>query len=144
MLYKRARFVTRLPAGRLYTAAHFWIARQENDLWRVGFTKFATRMLGELVEHAFEVKPGELVHVGQVIGWIEGFKAASDLYCVVEGEFHRGNADLERKITLMHTDPYGKGWLYEVRGDPEPASVDVEGYIEILDKTIDRLRGKTD
>lgn len=107
-------------------------------------TKFATRMLGELVEHGFEVEPGDQVEVGQVIGWIEGFKAASDLFCVVEGEFQRGNPQLQEKIRLLHTDPYGRGWLYEVRGTPEPSSVDVHGYVEILDQTINQIRGKTD
>ena len=100
-------------------------------------------MLGELVEHGFEVKAGQAVHVGQIIGWIEGFKAVTDLYCVVEGEFWGGNPDLEKKITLMHTDPYGKGWLYMVQGAPERGSVDVYGYVEILNNTIDKIRGKS-
>lgn len=141
--YKRARFSTRLPAQRLYTAAHFWIAAQGDDLWRVGFTKFATRMLGELVEHGFEVKPGESVEVGQIIGWMEGFKAATDLYCVVTGKFQGENPELEQRITRVHTDPYGRGWLYQVKGTPEPKAVDVQGYVDILNTTIDRLQGKT-
>jgi glycine cleavage system H protein len=120
------------------------MARQEADLWRVGFTKFATRMLGELVEFGFEVKTGDRVQVGQIIGWIEGFKAMSDLYCVVEGEFQGGNPELEGKITLIHTDPYGKGWLYLVKGVPEPNSVDAHGYVEILDETITRIQGRQD
>ena len=48
--YKRSRFQTRLPKNRLYTASHFWLAEVEAGLWRVGFTRFATRMLGEIVE----------------------------------------------------------------------------------------------
>ncbi|MGH9338912.1 MAG: glycine cleavage system protein H [Acidobacteriota bacterium] len=142
--YKRARFSTRLPAGRLYTSGHFWMSEQEPNLWQVGMTKFATRMLGEMVEHGFEVEPGKAVQVGQVIGWVEGFKAASDLFCVVDGQFQRGNPNLDEKIRLLHTDPYGKGWLYEVRGTPEPNAVDVHGYVEVLDETIDRIRGKED
>ncbi len=65
-------------------------------LWRVGFTKFATRMLGDFVEHAFEPKVGDPVTVGQTIGWVEGFKALTDLYCVADGTFAelRTRADL--------------------------------------------------
>jgi len=101
-------------------------------------------MLGELVECGFEVKRGDPVQVGQIIGWIEGFKALSDLYCVVEGHFQEGNPELENHIAPIHTDPYGRGWLYTVKGTPEPKSVDVHGYVQILDETIDKIQGKQD
>ena len=50
--FKHSRFSTRLPADYMYSPSHYWMAKdsQQEDLWRVGFTKFATRMLGELVE----------------------------------------------------------------------------------------------
>jgi len=154
--YKRSRFTTRLPTDRLYTASHFWLREMEAGdddepatagvplpgVWRVGFTRFATRMLGELVEHDFEVKPGDNVMVGQVIGWVEGFKAASDLYCVVEGEFLRGNPALTEDLEKLATDHHGEGWLYEVRGTPEPSAVDVHGYTGVLDAAIDKVQGK--
>ncbi|MDB5300938.1 MAG: Glycine cleavage system protein, partial [Phycisphaerales bacterium] len=40
--YKRSRFQTRLPKGRLYTQSHFWLAETEPGLWRIGLTRFAT------------------------------------------------------------------------------------------------------
>src|SRR5439155_10549593 len=81
--YKRARFATRLPVARRYTLSHFWLREEEPGLWRVGFAKFAARMLGDLVEYDFSVPVGASVQVGQSIGWVEGFKAVSDVYCVV-------------------------------------------------------------
>jgi glycine cleavage system H protein len=140
--YKRSRFSSRLPTDRLYTPSHCWISQVEPGVWRVGFTKFATRMLGDLVEHGFAVKPGEAVTVGQAIGWLEGFKALTDLYCVVEGEFLGNNPALEQDVTLTDTDPYGQGWLYSVRGTPDPNSLDVQGYTQLLDLTIDKMREK--
>jgi len=140
--YKRSRFSTRLPAGRLYTASHHWLAEESPGQWRVGFTKFATRMLGDLVEFGFDVKPGDPVQVGQAIGWVEGFKAVSDLYCVMAGEFSGSNPELDADITLLDADPYERGWIYRVLGTPEPVSVDVQGYVEILDLTIDRMQKK--
>ena len=70
--YKRSRFSSKLPAGRRYTPSHYWLDEVEPGLWRVGFTKFATRMLGDFVEHAFEPKLNDPVTVGQTIGWVEG------------------------------------------------------------------------
>lgn len=139
--YKRSRFSTRLPADRLYTASHFWIADAEPGVWRVGLTKFASRMLGDVVDLGFDVEPGDAVSLGQTIGWLEGFKARTDLFSVLDGEFLGGNPDLEREIDWVDSDRYGRGWLYRVRGTPDPASVEVGGYVAVLDATIDKLRG---
>ena len=142
--YKRARFTSRLPADRLYTAGHYWMWEVEKGggVWRVGFTKFATRMLGELVEYGFDVQAGAAVTVGQEIGRIEGFKAIADVYAVVDGEFMGANPALDADPTLTDTDPYGAGWLYAVRGTPDRGAVDVEGYVKLLDLAIDQLQGK--
>ena len=79
--YKRSRFSTRLPWDRLYTASHFWVLEAEPGRWRVGLTKFAARMLGDIVDLEFEVPDGGAVGVGEVIGSLEGFKARTELYC---------------------------------------------------------------
>ena len=140
--YKRSRFATRLPADRLYTPSHFWIVEGKPGLWRVGLTKFAARMLGDVVDLGFNVQPGDPVEVGQTIGWLEGFKALTDIYSVIDGRFEGGNSDLDGDIDLVDRDRYGKGWLYAVRGTPDPAASDVRGYVAVLDATIDKMRGK--
>ncbi len=137
--YKKSRFLTHLPEGRLYTRSHFWLLEVSPGVWRVGMTKFASRMLGDVVEFGFSVQSGAPVGVGQNIGWIEGFKAVSDIYCVATGEFLRANPALDSDITLLDLKPYGDGWLYEVRGVPDPESVDVAGYVTILDATIGKM-----
>lgn len=140
--YKRSHFVTQLPVDYLYSPSHCWIARPEGELRRVGFTKFAVRMLGEMVDHGFEIEPGAPVQAGQVLGWIEGFKAISDLFCVAEGTFAGANPLLREKINVVNKDPYGAGWLYVVKGKPDAKCVDVHGYRAILDKTIDKILEK--
>lgn len=140
--YKRSHFVTQLPVDYLYSPSHCWIARQEDDLWRVGFTKFAVRMLGEMVDHGFDTELGAAVRPGQILGWIEGFKAISDLFCVADGTFAGPNPLLKEKITAVNKEPYGAGWLYQVKGQPDSKCVDVEAYRAILDKTIDKILEK--
>src|SRR5688572_2957192 len=80
--YKRSHFATQLPVDYRYSPSHCWIGRQEDDRWRVGFTKFAVRMLGDMVDHGFEIEPEAPVAAGQIIGWVEGFKAISDVFCI--------------------------------------------------------------
>lgn len=141
--YKRSRFSARLPLDRRYTPSHFWAIEVEPGVWRVGFTKFAIRMLGDFVEHSFGAHAGERVSVGQAIGSVEGFKAVTELYCVAAGEFLGGNPALEQDVTLADADPYGKGWLYAVRGSIDPAATDAHGYAALLDLTIDKMLEKS-
>lgn len=140
--YKRSHFVTQLPLDFLYSPAHSWIARQADGMFRVGLTKFASRMLGDMVDHGFELEPGAPVEFGQIIGWVEGFKAISDLYCVANGEFAGGNPLLKEKIAVVNKDPYGTGWLYQVRGTPDANCLDVHAYARYLDKAIDKILEK--
>ncbi len=123
-----------------YSLSHYWMADQGDETWRVGFTKFATRMLGELVEARYDLEIGTPVSSGQEIGYVEGFKAASDLFCVMDGKFAGGNPLLEVDACLVKSSPYIDGWLYAVRGVPEATSVDVDGYIEHLDKLIHKMQ----
>ena len=140
--YKRSHFATQLPADYLYTPSHAWIGSDSNGCWRVGLTKFATRMLGEMVDHGFETEQNAKVQPGQIVGWVEGFKAISDLFCVASGLFRGGNPALRENVKLISKDTYGAGWLYLVEGKPDPNCVDVEAYRDILDKTIDRMLEK--
>ncbi len=140
--YRRSLFRTRLLGDRLYTASHFWIQEQEPGLWRIGVTKFASRMLGDVVEIGWEVNEGDAVGVGDAIGWFEGFKARSDLYCVASGTFAGSNPELVDRIALIDDDRYRRGWLYAVRGRPEPNAMGMHGYAALLDETIERMRNK--
>ncbi len=140
--YKRSRFSTRLLENRLYTAGHSWLEEEENDLWRIGFTKFAVRMLGEIVELGFETEAGADVETGQVIGWTEGFKAVTDIFSPLTGRFEGFNAAVEDQVTLLTSDPYNKGWLFKIRGRPSDDCLDVQGYVTLLDTTIDKMLGQ--
>lgn len=137
--YKRSRFSTRLPEGRRYTASHYWLLEEGPGVWRVGMTKFATRMLGDLVEFGFDSAPGGSISLGDRIGWLEGFKAVADIYSVVSGEMVTVNPELDTDITLTDSDPYGRGWLYRARGVPDPGHSDVAGYVAVLDATIEKM-----
>ncbi|MEM6793772.1 MAG: glycine cleavage system protein H [Acidobacteriota bacterium] len=137
--FRRSRFVARFPRGYRYSPAHFWLAQDEDEIWRIGLTHFATRMLGDIVEFDVELQRGDPVDNGQVIGWIEGMKAVTDLFCVAAGEFVGLNPDALQNAERICKDPYGAGWLYAVRGEPDEKTLDVETYLTQLGETIDEM-----
>jgi glycine cleavage system H protein len=141
--YSRSRFTTRLPADRRYTASHFWLAEEAGGIWRVGFTRLAVWLLGDPVEFEFSVRLGTRIAAAQEIGWVEGLKALHTVHSVAEGEFLEAGGEIARDITLIDTEPYERGWLYRVRGDPAPGAVDVHRYVALLDDAVDAvIRGR--
>ena len=141
LFYKRCKFSARLPVAYRYSSSHFWAAPAGDGIWRIGFTKFATRMLGEIVEYQFDPAPEAAVSLGDVIGSVEGFKALTEIFCIASGQFAGSNPVLREDITLISSDPHGEGWLYQVRGQPDDACVDAEGYRALLDTIIDGILG---
>jgi len=141
LFYKRSHFVTRRPVDRLYTSSHYWLLEQQGT-WRIGLTKFSTHLVGEIVDYGFDIQPSATVRAGQVLGWIEGFKAVSDLVCVVNGTFRGCNPNLSKNTEVIDRDCYGKGWLYEAAGQPDSLCLSAEKYAAHLDTTIDGLLEK--
>lgn len=141
LYYRRSRFSTRLLTDRLYTPSHFWVREESPGLWLVGLTKFAARMLGDVVDVSFDLAPGAEVGLGDVVGSFEGFKARSDLYAVVAGRYAGANQELDTDVDVIDRDRYGRGWLYAVEGRVDPEARDAQGYVALLDEVIDRMRG---
>ena len=137
--YRRSRFTTHLPTACRYSPAHYWLLEESQGVWRVGLTKFATRMLGDIVEFEFSAQPGTDIVVGDEIGSIEGLKAVTSIFCAGAGRFLGESGLLRKDVTLAESDPYGQGWLYRLQGEPAHDTVDVHGYVAILDATIDRM-----
>ena len=122
----------------------YWFKEQEDGSYQVGLTKFAARMLGELVEFGLEKKPQDDVEKGDIIGWMEGFKAASDIYSLVDGKFAGENSQLVENPELLHARPHDKGWLYIINMSPQQKEnlMEVSQYTAFLDDLIDKMTGE--
>ena len=117
------------PAGLRYTAEHEWV-RVDGDTVRVGITSFAQEALGDVV---YVILPtvGDAVAAGDTCGEVESTKSVSDLYAPVSGEVTAVNAALDATPELVNSDPYGEGWMYELRPSDTAAVdalLDAEAY----------------
>ena len=103
-----------IPADLRYTAEHEWVRRSGDDTVRVGITDFAQSALGDVV---FVQLPdvGREVTAGDSFGEVESTKSVSDLFAPVSGTVSAVNGDLEASPQLVNSDPYGAGWLLDVR-----------------------------
>ncbi len=103
-----------IPSDLYYTAEHEWVRRSGDDVARVGITDFAQSALGDVV---FVQLPdvGTELTAGESFGEVDSTKSVSDLYAPVSGTVSAVNSDLEGSPQLVNSDPYGAGWLLDVR-----------------------------
>ena len=121
------------PAGLRYTAEHEWV-RVDGDTVRVGITSFAQEALGDVVYVSLPTV-GDAVVAGDTCGEVESTKSVSDLYAPVTGEITAVNSALDATPELVNSDPYGEGWMYELRPTDAGAAdelLDVDGYTSQL------------
>lgn len=122
--------MTALPTDFLYSEEHEWVntsAVVEGETVRVGITHIAAEALGEIV---FVELPevGTEIEAGEAYGEVESTKSVSDIYAPVSGEIVAINEDLEDNAGVINEDPYGEGWLYEVKVTESGDLMDAEAY----------------
>ena len=127
--------MSEIPADLRYTAEHEWVKDQGDGVVRVGITAYAAEALGDVVYISLPT-PGSAVSAGQTCGEVESTKSVSDLYAPADGEIVAVNDALDSTPEAVNTDPYGEGWMYDLRladADALEAMLDAEGYAAILD-----------
>jgi glycine cleavage system H protein len=101
-----------------YTAEHEWVEVTPDGTLRFGITDFAQEQLGDVVFVSLP-DPGRQLDAGAACGEVESTKSVSDIYCPVAGEVVARNEAVVANPELVNSDPYGAGWMVEVRvADP--------------------------
>jgi glycine cleavage system H protein len=107
----------RKPEQLLYAKTHEWVDVSPSGgvkIATIGITAFALEALTDLVYIELP-KMGRQLKAGEPFGEIESVKAVSDLYSPVDGEVIKVHEGLGDKLESLHADPYGEGWLIEVK-----------------------------
>ena len=110
------------PDDLRYSSEHEWARVGDDDVVEVGITHYAQDSLGDVV---FVELPevGSRVDQFDKFGEIESVKAVSDLFSPVSGTVTSVNEELEQSPELANSDPYGDGWIMEVKLD-DPSELD--------------------
>jgi glycine cleavage system H protein len=121
--------VSEIPPDLQYTEEHEWVLRTGDDTVRVGITDYAQSALGDVV---FVQLPdvGADVTAGESFGEVESTKSVSDLYAPITAKVVAVNGELEGSPQLVNSDPYGEGWLVELRVDAESLEDNLRGLLD--------------
>jgi glycine cleavage system H protein len=123
-----------VPEELRYTDEHEWVSTGSGESVRIGITEYAQDQLGDVV---FVDLPevGRQVTAGEPFGEVESTKSVSELFAPVDGEVVAVNGAVADAPELLNSDPYGEGWLIEIRLD-DPAGqaglLDAEAYQRLI------------
>jgi len=123
------------PQDLRYTAEHEWVRVGSDGVARVGVTAFAQDALGDIVYVSLPAV-GDKVVAGDSCGEVESTKSVSDVYAPISGDVVAVNATLDTAPELVNTDPYGDGWMYDVKLTDASAAeslLDLAAYRALLD-----------
>ncbi len=122
------------PDDLQYTAEHEWI-RVTDGTARLGITSYAQEALGDIVFVTLPATGTEL-EAGQSLGEVESTKSVSDVYAPFAGTVTATNDALDGNPELVNSDPYGEGWMVEVRPSEGAlagaALLDAQAYAALL------------
>lgn len=102
-----------IPADLKYTKEHEWV-KINGDTALIGITDFAQSELGDIVYVEMPEIDSEIEQMSE-FGVVESVKTVSNLYSPVTGIVKKINKKLADNPDLVNSDPYGDGWMIEVK-----------------------------
>jgi len=111
-----------IPIHLRYSADHEWVASNDDGTVRIGITDYAQDALGDVV---FVDLPDVDARFegGAMCGEVESTKSVSEIYTPLAGVVVGVNSAVQDDPSLLNSDPYGEGWMIEVRVD-DPSMID--------------------
>jgi glycine cleavage system H protein len=101
------------PTDFRYTKEHEWV-KIKGDTALIGITDFAQSELGDIVYVEMPELESEIEQMSE-FGVVESVKTVSNLYSPVTGIVKKINKKLADSPDLVNSDPYGDGWMIEVK-----------------------------
>ena len=145
LVFMMGNYAARIPTDRSYSENHLWLKPGPIGL-RVGLTSYLVRLMQDVYFLAWYIDPHTNVRKKMEIGEIESSKAIASLYAPFDGRVLAFNESLLDDPSVIATDNYDAGWLYEFESTDElltPAE-----YLKVLEAGWDNdqrlLKGQTD
>lgn len=111
------------PDDRSYHLGHAWVLAVDDGHARVGVDMLAARLLAQATAVILPALDSR-VRCDQVACWLRDGAELIPLRAPASGCVLRHNPLVKRSPRVVHTDPYGSGWLFDMSlergGAPEP------------------------
>ncbi len=101
-----------MPDDLYYHKEHVW-AKVEGNRVKVGITDFTQKRAGE-ISYVESPMKGDKVSQDDEVGTIETGKWVGKVHAPVSGTVTASNEEIMDDPTVINSDPYGKGWIFEI------------------------------
>ena len=106
--------VLRFPQGLFYGRNHTWLFMEKSGTAKVGLDDLLLHITGH-VKFSKLKNPGDIINKGEVMTELEQEGKLLQIFSPVSGTIVASNPQLMNDPDMLHTDPYGKGWLYRIK-----------------------------
>ncbi|MGQ9640999.1 MAG: glycine cleavage system protein GcvH [Candidatus Bathycorpusculaceae bacterium] len=103
-----------IPEQLLYTPKHTWAQITPEGNIRVGVSDYAQKHL-KGIANVITDTVGKEISKMEPFGVAETWMFMFDLYAPVSGKIVKVNENLKDKPHLVNEDPYGEGWIIEIK-----------------------------
>ena len=110
-----------VPEDLHYSKDHEWL-RVDGDQAIIGITDYAQNSLGDVVYVELPKVDDEFA-AHEAFGSVESVKAVSEVFNPVSGTVAKINETLADEPETVNTDPYGAGWMIQIKMS-NPGEVD--------------------
>ncbi|HEY8086037.1 MAG TPA: glycine cleavage system protein GcvH [Methylophilaceae bacterium] len=117
-----------------FSKDHLWTLAETDGTFIAGISDHAQQLLGDIV-YVESPAPGTKLQAGQVCGFVESVKTASDLHAPISGEVLAVNSAIAENPELLN-DEAETTWIFRFRAnDPNDVTtlMDKDTYQKTLD-----------
>ena len=124
-LFNRSRLsnkyqVMRQYCSKIYTESDEWLFREDHtsNQYRIGLSKNASELLGELVYIEFNFEDGEEFNIDEDLVFIESVKAANSIKAPFNGIIVKNNNEIEgENLGVINDNPEctDESWFCEIK-----------------------------
>lgn len=132
-----------IPRGIFYTRNHTWAYMEKSGTARIGVDDFLLRITGNAGIRLLR-DAGQPIRKGELLAEIGQNGKSLQILSPVSGEIVGFNPELRLNPGLPHDDPYGKGWIFDIKPSDWQGEISsfylADGAIQWLKKEFERYR----
>jgi glycine cleavage system H protein len=106
--------ILKVPQGIFYSRNHTWAYLEKSGTAKVGLDDLLLHITGEVKIRQLK-NPGESVKKGDLLAEMDQNGKTLNIFSPISGIILNSNPALNTNSELLNEDPYGKGWIYDIK-----------------------------
>lgn len=103
----------KIPQGVFYSKNHTWAFLEKSGTAKVGLDDLLLHITGDVRINQLK-NPGDTIGKGELLVEIDHDGKSLSVFSPISGKIINSNTALLVSHELLNSDPYGKGWLYDI------------------------------